>query len=202
MAHIPMPDEFRDKIKPQSRLGRRKTFLREFERMTEKQQAVMRILMKEPQKLTTPKALCVEAGYQINDNSRASAIMKAIEGKLGTSLCQIFGITEYDLLKVLVDAINAEDVKPIVVKKYDQDTGKVISERIEMVTTPNHRIRLTSAQTIIKLGGYEPLKTIDPTEIAQKVATETLKALRERQATQERQLETNFEVLDVAQEVN
>lgn len=196
MANIPTPEDFRQEIKgTRSVAGRRKAFLREFERMTEKQQAVFRLLMVSPDKLTTPKALCQEAGYKINDYSRASATLKTIEGKLGVSLCEIFGVTEYDLLRVLVDAINADDVKPIVVKQYDKK-GVVIGEKIELVKAPNHRIRLSSAQVLIRLGNYEPLKKIKVEgEIVHTMNKASIETLREREAAQRAQL-TTYEVVD------
>lgn len=185
------PEEISDKKK----VDKFAVFEQEWNSLTLKQQSVIQILGRKPGIPFITAAR--EAGYVMGSKSRASAIQKSIEGKLGQSLKDIFGITEFDLLTVFVDAMKAEKTVVVVEKEY-YGNGKLKSEKAKIVPLgPDHAVRTKTAMFIAKLGNYEPVTKIkiDHKHKLSVMGVETVAVLKERERTQNALL-TECEVED------
>lgn len=199
MPDLPTPEDIIADVRGKKLYGDKKKFLAEFEKLTEREQNLIRILMSDPRRITQPTKLCREAGYKINSRSRASGIMKSIEGKLGTALVEQFGVTEYDMLRVHVDGIEAEKTAIVTEEHFDPETGKLIKKIPRVVSLgPDHATRQRSANVLIKLGGYEPVRSPalpPPQQHVHTLNDATLEALKAREAAQV-EVAAEFEVVD------
>ncbi len=189
------PEEIAEK-KKQKKINDLAIIETEWERLTPKQQSVIMIMARKPG--TTFIQAVRDAGYVIGNKARVSAIRKSIEGKLGKSLKEIFGVTEYDLLAVFVDAMKADKTVLVTEKEYDTD-DKLKKETQKMVNLgPDHGIRTKTAMFIAKLGNYEPVSKIkvDHKHEHKLIKNETIQTLKDRVRTQESLLDPDFEVIN------
>lgn len=171
-------------------------FLKEYQKLTDKQRAMFELLMGDPGLISRPNQLARAAGYQISHNAKASQLIKNLEGKLGKSLVEIFGITEYDMMEVLVECLRAEKSTTQIIKKYKD--GKPVSDSVITTTVPDLHLRLKTAQVLLKLGGYEmPAKLKIDHNVVHSLEGESIEMLNRRKEQQEKALlDIKCEVVD------
>lgn len=128
-----------------------------FAKLTDKERKLLDIKMANPSIGEDEAAR--QAGYSITCHSRATTIVKRIQGKIGDVLFMKFGIDEGDIAKGLKDALNAT-YQRIVTRKTYQD-GKVVDEKVELVPIPDHKIRLAAINTLLKYGYTPPAQRVN-----------------------------------------
>lgn len=167
-------------------------------KLSDKQRKYIELQLTHPE--WSARTCAREANYKLTSGSRASGIVKSIQGKLGNVFADCFAYTEYDLCKTIVQAAReAKIVTYTVIRQYKN--GVVSTEKIIRNEQPDHKTRLLSAKIIAKLGNYEPAAKfkhehsgqIGFTAFAEKMSIAE-KEREERDLTEE--IDANYEVVE------
>jgi len=120
-----------------------------FAKLTDKQKKFVEIALSNPG--MGEDEVARRAGYSLTNHSRSTHIVSQIQGRIGHILKMNFGVTEYDLAKLLKEGMVACHQKIVYEKHYDKE-GNLTKEVPVVIPIPDWAVRIRVAALLMKHG--------------------------------------------------